>query len=105
MIHRLKTWPIFYERLLDGSKTFEFRFNDRDYRVNDNLVLKEWDVRSEKYTGRYIHRTITYIMNHFDARLVVDKYPPSKPIAEGWVILGIVDPAEVSTQREPVPRS
>lgn len=43
MRHDLKTWPTYFERLLDGSKTFEVRKDDRGYQAGDRLILREWD--------------------------------------------------------------
>jgi hypothetical protein len=43
MRHELKCWPPYFERLLDGSKTFEVRKDDRGYQTGDWLVLREWD--------------------------------------------------------------
>lgn len=51
MIHKLKIWPKFYTRVLEGSKTFEVRVNDRDFQSGDLVVLHEWCPRGERYTG------------------------------------------------------
>lgn len=48
--HELKCWPKFFEAIRDGSKTFEIRKDDRDYRVGDMLVLREWNPLTEAYT-------------------------------------------------------
>lgn len=64
MIHYLKVWPTYYERLADGTKTFEIRKDDRGYQAGDALVLQEWDPRQGPiggYTGREIRRTVGFI--------------------------------------------
>lgn len=43
MRHELKTWPEFYRAVQDNKKTFELRFNDRDYKVGDELLLREFE--------------------------------------------------------------
>jgi len=43
VIHDLKTWPQYFARLVDGSKTFEVRKDDRGYQTGDTLVLREFD--------------------------------------------------------------
>ncbi|WP_373205328.1 DUF3850 domain-containing protein [Clostridium tertium] len=57
-----------------GIKNFEVRFNDRDYKVGDELNLNEFS--EGDYTGRSIKRKIIYIFN--DERYV----------KEGYVIIG-----------------
>lgn len=64
MYHDLKTWPEFYDALLAGTKPFELRKNDRGFEVGDELVLKEWDPKTEQYSGRQTIRTVTYVLEH-----------------------------------------
>ena len=40
--HTLKIEPQYLEAIKDGSKTFEIRKNDRDYKVGDILALHEY---------------------------------------------------------------
>ncbi|WP_306274158.1 ASCH/PUA domain-containing protein [Parageobacillus thermoglucosidasius] len=61
MKHRLKTWPEYFEAVLSGKKTFEIRKNDRDFRVNDLLLLQEYNPKTEEYTGREVLVEVTYI--------------------------------------------
>lgn len=62
-VHELKSWPEYFVAVADGSKTFEVRKNDRDFCVGDHLRLREWDPRTELYTGREVERRITYIFS------------------------------------------
>lgn len=41
--HVLKTLPQYYERLADGTKTFEVRRDDRGFQTGDVLDLREHD--------------------------------------------------------------
>lgn len=50
--HHLKTHSSFYLELVYGRKTFEVRKNDRDFKVGDILILKEYNVATDKYTGQ-----------------------------------------------------
>ena len=59
--HSLKTWPGFFAGLVDGTKTAEVRFNDRNYQVGDRLVLREYDPRTEEYSGRVEYRTVSQV--------------------------------------------
>jgi hypothetical protein len=61
--HELKTWPEYFAALLDGTKTFEYRRNDRGFRVGDVLHLREWDSITGHYTGREMRRRVTYVLS------------------------------------------
>lgn len=52
MTHELKIWPQYYCRVVDGSKTFEVRNNDRGFQPGDVVVLKEWDPEPINPTDR-----------------------------------------------------
>lgn len=60
--HELKTWPREYEAIVCGDKCFELRRNDRDFRVHDDLLLREWDPHVEEYTGRQCWAHVTYVL-------------------------------------------
>lgn len=60
--HKLKTWPQFFKEIATGKKNFEIRKADRDFRINDILLLKEWDPKTEEYTGKVCTRKITFIL-------------------------------------------
>jgi len=62
MTHELKTWPLYFEAVFMGHKTFEVRKCDRLFEVGDILILKEWYPESKKYTGREIARRVTFIL-------------------------------------------
>lgn len=64
MIHELKLETSYFDAVLTGRKTFEIRFNDRDYKVDDILVLNEWDRLSEAFTGREVMKRVTYLTNY-----------------------------------------
>ena len=60
--HELKTWPVYFEALLNHGKNFEIRKADREFEVGDDLVLKEFDKVKNDYTGREIHNSIAYVL-------------------------------------------
>lgn len=62
MIHELKTWNEYFEEVLMLRKTFEVRKNDRSFKKGDTLILKEWNPKTEQYTGRTIARGVSYIL-------------------------------------------
>ena len=58
--HELKIHPTFFKDVVSGHKTFELRKNDRDYKLGDALLLREWD--NEKYTGHHALMYVCYIL-------------------------------------------
>lgn len=64
-IHELKTHPKYYHECKRGSKKFEIRKNDRDFKVNDILVLQEFlpsgDLGEGYYTGEECKFKVTSI--------------------------------------------
>ena len=61
--HELKIWPQFYKEVFYGRKNFEIRKNDRDFEVGDFLVLREFDISKNEYTGASVMRKITFILH------------------------------------------
>jgi hypothetical protein len=62
MIHQLKIWPEPFAAVLSGTKPFEVRVNDRGFKVDDVLVLEEWDPASGKHVGPWAARKVTSIV-------------------------------------------
>lgn len=59
-VHILKTWTEYFNAVKSGAKQFEGRQDDRNYKVGDTLILREWNPKTEEYTGRELQRIITY---------------------------------------------
>lgn len=57
--HELKSWSQFFRRIVTGERAHELRRNDRDYRVGDRVILREYDPNSATYTGSFCEGTIT----------------------------------------------
>ena len=74
--HELKIIPKYFKDVVDGDKNFELRKNDRNFKVGDSLMLKEFDHGA--YTGDSGQVVVTYI-------LVGGEYGLNKD----YVILGI----------------
>lgn len=85
MTHSLKTWPEYFNEVVIGNKTFEIRKYDRDFKVGDHLLLKEYDPFSEDidfgftpgYSGRTVLCKVTYILKNYSA------------VKAGYVVMGI----------------
>lgn len=61
-IHELKTWPVYFNAVINDVKTFEVRKADRKFKLGDILLLKEWNPETESYTGACCTRVITYVL-------------------------------------------
>jgi hypothetical protein len=59
--HELKTWPKQFSATLSGFKKHEVRVNDRNYQEGDELLLREWNPDTQRYTGRHVLATISYM--------------------------------------------
>jgi Domain of unknown function (DUF3850) len=86
--HYLKTWPVFFKAVESGRKTFEVRLDDREFEVDDLLVLQEWDPEvaardsnpSSGYTGIELRRRVTYVL------LAGEECPALK---DGYCVMGL----------------
>lgn len=63
-IHELKILPEYFQAVLDGDKTFEIRKNDRNYKVGDRLILKEYEPVDGDFTNREESKVISYITDY-----------------------------------------
>jgi len=78
--HELKVWESYFHALWNGSKPFELRRDDRDFRTGDTLRLRETFYRNREYTGREIRTgPVTYILRH----------EPEFGLMDGFAILGL----------------
>ena len=87
--HELKTWPEFFKQTRSGRKKFELRRNDRDFKVGDELLLKEWDpeleLGEEGYTCRELLVRVDYILtSHLTAG-----FGKQNPLPHDYVILSV----------------
>nr|DAT48351.1 MAG TPA: activating signal cointegrator [Caudoviricetes sp.] len=56
-IHKLKINPVHFIGVMNGSKTAEFRINDRNFQLGDILELCEFE-RGE-FTGWEVHARVS----------------------------------------------
>lgn len=78
MVIEKKIWPEYFEKVLSGEKTYEFRLGDFECQTGDTLILKEWDPETKEYTGREITKEVGYVgkMKNFNfwPKEEVEKY-------------------------------
>lgn len=87
--HYLKCQLVFFESVLSGKKNFELRKNDRPFSVGDLLVLQEYDMYNQKYTGRKCYREIVYMLSD----------QPQFGLQIGYCIMSII-PVELVSDNE-----
>jgi hypothetical protein len=58
----LKCWPIYFDDIVSGAKTWEVRRNDAEgFGAGCWIRLREWDPDRGRYTGREVDRFVTYV--------------------------------------------
>lgn len=82
-----KAWPEAFQAIADGQKTFDLRLADFDCQPGDTLVLKEWDPKTERYTGREITRRIGFVAKSKDWEV----WPKAQIDALGFQVLSLLD--------------
>ena len=80
MTHEIKCFPKYFDALVDGLKNFEVRKNDRDYKVGDSLLSREYDSEKKSYTGYELYAPVVYILENDES---------FTGLAEGFVVLGL----------------
>lgn len=86
--HILKTDPEVFDAMWAGHKTHEIRFNDRDFKVGDELILKRTEFSGEqmkngaplRYTSRSMFRVVSHVQTGYGLK-------------DGWVILSVQEPS------------
>lgn len=64
-IHYVKSWPQFYQPILNGTRTSDIRSKkDRTFKIGDKLVLEEYDPFKGSYTGRKQMVEVTHIISN-----------------------------------------
>ena len=73
-----KIWPEFYKKVQTGEKKFDIRLADFRCKPGDTLVMREWNPRTRKYTGRTIQKRIRRVVKTKDLKFwgkgKIDKY-------------------------------
>lgn len=101
MRHELKTIPPFFQDVLEGRKTFELRYKDRDYQVGDVLWLREYLPGGRGWSERSICKQVVYMIDADDEVL-----PPAiTGLTEHHVLMGLgpVTWPSASPYGDPIP--
>ncbi len=76
----LKVSLDYFDQVVDGTKPFEVRLDDRKYQTGDLLVLWAWDQRRRRVTGARFIAKVGYILRFF------------RGLKKGWVAFTVVRP-------------
>ena len=57
-----ETTPELFEKVKSGEKTFDVRLNDFKCKKGDTLILREWDPKTKKYTGRSLEKKVSFVI-------------------------------------------
>lgn len=61
-VHDLKCEKSIWRSVQSNEKTFEIRYNDRDFQVGDDLLLRAYDAEKPEYTGDWSLVRVGYIL-------------------------------------------
>lgn len=78
MTHRLKVHPGPFRSIKRGDKRFEYRRDDRGFRVDHRLLLQEWDPSEAEYTKDELMVVVTHMTRG-----------PDFDVPRGYVIMSI----------------
>ena len=79
-----KIWPAYFEKVLSGEKKFELRLADWECKTGDILILREWDQKTKKYTGRQVEKEVGYVVKTKDFNI----FPEEDVNKYGYQIIG-----------------
>lgn len=60
--HKLKCDMDFFDDIWHGRKTYEYRLNDRDFKVGDTLKLMDYQPYEMKYSGQFVLAKVVHIL-------------------------------------------
>ncbi len=61
-----KATPEMFSSILTGQRDFDIRLDRFKCRPGDILVLREWDPKKEKYTGRELKKKVAFVLKSKD---------------------------------------
>lgn len=79
--HELKILPSYFHAIMEGLKTFEIRYNDRNYQVGDEVKLREYLPTTRNHEGRYTGQFVTLKIKYI--------FENEMYLQPGYVVLGL----------------
>ena len=74
-----------FQKILDGDKTFDLRVADFNAEEGDTLVLREFDPKTNQYTGRSVEKIISFVLRTKDLNF----YDPLDVKKYGFIIMAL----------------
>jgi ribosomal protein S17 len=68
-----KAWPVLFQKIMEGVKTYDLRLADFECKEGDILVLKEWNPKTKQYTGRVLEKKVTFVGKTKDQKFWPEK--------------------------------
>ncbi len=63
--YEVKSWTYLFDEIVAGRKTADMRDKtERDYKVDDTMLLRRYDQASGAYTGEEVEVKITHIISN-----------------------------------------
>ncbi len=87
--HTLKTDAVVFEMSQSGIKSWEIRFNDRDYSVGDILILKETRFTGKEMSQSILKAPLIFTGRSLTRRVISIVKGPAYGLKEGWVIMEV----------------
>ena len=63
-----KVWPEYFQKILEGIKTYELRLADFECKSGDVLILREYNPITKMFTGRLIEKEVIYVAKTKDQK-------------------------------------
>lgn len=80
-VHVLKCQSKYFDAVWSHIKTFEIRNNDQGFEVDDILILREYCVEKDTFSGRIVVAEVRYILGGSDG--------PTEWLPDGFVCMSI----------------
>lgn len=57
-----KAWPDLFKQVKARNKNFDLRLADFEIKKGDTLILKEYNPKTKKFTGKEISKKVKYVL-------------------------------------------
>lgn len=61
-----KCWPEYYKAISEENKPYDVRLADFECNEGDTILFREWDPKTQEYTGRETEKRVTYVVKTKD---------------------------------------